>query len=104
MNRDDVLILARAGFTAEQIAALAAVNPAKPEPAEAPAAPAAAPAPAAPAAAAPAPDNVTAILEKLGVLTETIQANGINASRQPAPETADDILAAIIAPPKAVKE
>ena len=39
------------------------------------------------------------LLIKLGVLTDAIQANGIAQSRQPKQETADDILASIIAPP-----
>lgn len=100
VNANDVLTLAKAGFTAQQIAALSSLTgqpaPAEPQPAQPaqPAPPAPAPAP------APAPDNgVSAMLEKLGVLTEAIQANGLLNANQPKPQTTDDILAAIIAPP-----
>lgn len=97
MNANDVLTLAKAGFTAQQIAALSSLTgqpaPAEPQPAQ--------PQPAQPAPApVPAPDNgVSAMLEKLGVLTEAIQANGLLNANQPKPQTTDDILAAIIAPP-----
>ena len=92
VNANDVLTLAKAGFTAQQIAALSSLTgqpaPAEPQPAQ--------PQPAPPA---PAPDGVSAMLEKLGVLTEAIQANGLLNANQPKPQTTDDILAAIIAPP-----
>lgn len=95
MNANDVLTLAKAGFTAQQIAALSSLTgqpaPAEPQPAQ--------PQPAQPAPPAPAPDGVSAMLEKLGVLTEAIQANGLLNANQPKPQTTDDILAAIIAPP-----
>lgn len=91
MNANDVLTLAKAGFTAQQIAALSTLT-GQPAPAE--------PQPAPPAPPAPAPDGgVSAMLEKLGVLTEAIQANGLLNANQPKPQTTDDILAAIIAPP-----
>lgn len=94
VNANDVLTLAKAGFTAQQIAALSSLTgqpaPAEPQPAQ--------PQPAQPAP--PAPDGgVSAMLEKLGVLTEAIQANGLLNANQPKPQTTDDILAAIIAPP-----
>ena len=104
MTPDDILILAKAGFSADQIAALASVTkmqPAAPAttPAPAPAtAPAQTPAPA-PAPTPAAPDQTSEILRKLGVLTDAIQSSGIINSTQPAAETADDILAAIIRPP-----
>lgn len=95
VNANDVLTLAKAGFTAQQIAALSSLTgqpaPAEPQPAQ--------PQPAQPAPPAPAPDGVSAMLEKLGVLTEAIQANGLLNANQPKPQTTDDILAAIIAPP-----
>lgn len=97
MTRDDILTLARAGFTADQIAALASINAPAPQPAPAPApAPAQQPAP----APAPQPDHVAEILTKLGVLTDAIQSNGILGSNQPPAQTPDDILATIIAPSK----
>lgn len=101
VNANDVLTLARAGFTAQQIAALATVNqpaPAAPEQPAAPAQPVPAPAPAQPAAA-PSNDDVSAVLAKLGVLTEAIQSNGLLNANQPKQQTADEILAAIIQPP-----
>jgi hypothetical protein len=112
MTVDDILMLARRGFTAEQIAALAAVpttqaapapepDPAPVQPA-APAQPAPAPQPVQPQPAAP--DQTGEILRKLGVLTDAIQASAILQSQQPKQETADDILAAIIAPPIIKKE
>ena len=82
MTREDILTLAKAGFTANQIAALNNVGT---QPAPAPAAPAA------PAPAAPAEDPLTQILGAL-------QVNAINATQQPAVQTTDDILAEIINP------
>lgn len=110
MTPDDILVLAKAGFSADQIAALASVTKTQPAapattpapaPATAPAqtpAPAAAPAPA-PAPTQAAPDQMQEVLRKLGVLTDAIQSTGIINSTQPAEQTADDILAAIIRPP-----
>lgn len=97
MTRDDILALARAGFTADQIAALAAA----PAPATAPA-PAAAPAPVtAPApAAAPAADPMLQLMQQVGALTQAVQSSNLLNSQQPKPQTADDILAAIIRPPR----
>ncbi len=101
VNANDVLTLAKAGFTAQQIAALSSLTgqpaPAEPKPAPEPAQPA-------PAQPAPTDGSVTAMLEKLGVLTEAIQANGLLNANQPKPQTTDDILAAIIAPPNIKKE
>lgn len=107
MTTQDILTLARAGFNAQQIAALSTLaGQPSPAPATAPAAapataPTAAPAtaPAAAPATAPASDDVTAMLQKLGVLTDAIQANGLLNANQPKQQTTDDILAAIIAPP-----
>lgn len=111
MNVSDILALARAGFNAQQIAALSgaissapAAAPAEPAPAiPAPAAtsgPASAPAaPAAPAAAPAAPDATAEILKQLGIISTQLTTNNIMGSNQPAPQTADQILAAIIAPP-----
>lgn len=97
---EDILTLAKAGFTAQQIAALntLSVQPAPaptltPAPAPTPT-PAPTPAPAqTPAPApAPAPDPLTQILAQL-------QLNAVNATQQPAAQTMDDILAEIINPP-----
>ena len=110
-NNEDILILAKAGFNAQQIAALNMVGAA---PAPAPAAPApAAPAPAAPAPAAPetppAPAatqgaTVDDVLKSVKDLTQTMQNGFIMGAQQPKPVTAEDILANIINPPSPKKE
>ena len=84
MKTDDILALARAGFSAMQIAALAA------QPATPVATPVATP------AATPANNDpyLTAILS----LTSAVQANGILNSQQPAVQSTDDILASVINP------
>ena len=86
-SNEDILVLAKAGFNASQIAALNTVNaaPAAPAAPEAPAAPAAPATPAAPA------DPLSQILAQL-------QQNAINASQQPKVQTTDEILAEIINP------
>ena len=108
MELSDVIALARAGYTREEIAALntpVAPAPAAPAPAApAPAAPApAAPAPAAPAPAAPAPEAAPAWAEALNTsiaaLTQRITAINIGgAIPAQQPQTVDAILAEIIAP------
>ena len=122
-NNEDILILAKAGFSAQQIAALnmATTTPAQAAPAQAApaqaapaqAAPAqAAPAQAAPAQAAPAQAAPTAtqgatvddVLKSVKDLTATFQNGFIVGSQQPRPVTAEDILANIINPPSPNKE
>lgn len=102
MTKDEILTLARAGFTAAQIAALNSVNTAKPEPATPALAPATpAPAPATPAPATPAEDPaMTKLLEELTGIKSSIQNNNITNSNMPKAQSADDILASIINPPK----
>lgn len=90
MTKDEILTLARAGFTAAQIAALNSVNTAKPEPAT----------PATPAPATPAEDPaMTKLLEELTGIKSSIQNNNITNSNMPKEQSADDILASIINPP-----
>ena len=95
MTLNDVIILARAGFTRDDIIAITRVNsvtPAAPAtPAPAPAAPA--PAPATPAAPTPAPADWMVQMEQM------LQRHSIHQAEQPAPPSDDDILAAIINPP-----
>ena len=104
MEIKDIVALAHAGFTADQIAKLAAVPsaPAAPAP-EAPAAPAPAPAPAQVPGATipqtPAPDPMAALFAKIDALGSQVQAAALNATEQPKTETVDDILASIINPP-----
>lgn len=107
-NNEDILVLAKAGFTAQQIAALnnVTVTPAPapaPEPVPAPEpAPAPAPAPAAPAA--PQGATVDDVLKSVKDLTATFQNGFMLNSQQPKPVTAEDILANIINPPQPDKK
>ena len=93
MKLEDIVALAKAGYTSEQISQLATADsaPAKQEEAAQP--------PAEPAPPAK-PDPMEAMLAQLSQLTAAIQANAILSSTQPKQPTADDILASIIAPPK----
>ena len=126
MKYSEIITLAQAGFTAQQIAQIAQVETASQsapatQPAPAPAtqpspapAPQAAPAPAPQAAPAPAPqsapapapqaapDQLNAILAEMQTLKQTMQAqNRQNAELiPPTPQSAQDILTSIIAPPK----
>lgn len=88
MTNNDILILARAGFTAEQIAALNAI---KEEPEQQPA-----PQPA---------ENTDQILNAIKGLGSQIQSSNLQAAEQPVqPVTVDNILANIINPPEILKE
>ena len=117
MNVSDILTLAKAGFTAEQIGKLMQISAPAPGPAPGPApapAPAPAPVPApepapvpapVPAPApAPVPDNTQAqfdkVFKQIADLTGIVQRGNIADSRQPdsQPLTAEDVLAEIIRP------
>ena len=110
MNYSDIIALARAGFTAQQIAQMAQAEPAPApvtqEPAPAPVTQEPAPVKKEPAPVqqepAPAPDQFSAILAEMQTLKQTMQAqNRQNAELiPPAPQSAQDILSSIIAPPK----
>lgn len=105
---DDVLTLARAGFTAEQITGL--LQPAQqaaPETPEAPAQPEPQPAPQASPAqpeAQPAaqPDPYAKLMEELGQIKAQIQQSNRSQAQQPEAQqlTGDQVLANIIAPPR----
>lgn len=125
MNANDIIYLAKAGFSRQEIASImqmtgntpgpviqnaqtVAPTPVAPTPV-APAAPAA-PAPVAPATVAPAPvapaqqapqqlDFFNQLLGKIDGLTTTMQAQAIANSQQPAQPSEQDILAEIICPP-----
>lgn len=109
MKYSEIITLAQAGFTAQQIAQMAQVEmdsqPAPaPDPHPAPAtqpAPAPAPQPA-PAPVQQTPDQLSAILAEMQTLKQTMQAqNRQNAELiPPTPQSAQDILTSIIAPPK----
>lgn len=106
MEVKEILELTRAGFTAQQIAALVGMKEdaqdpapaADPEPAQDPA-PAADPEP----SQDPAPSNdprIDAISESLKELKQMITIGNINGSKQPPAQTVDDILAQVINPPR----
>ena len=102
MNYEDVVALAKAGFTADQIILMQHPQdpkPAEPVPAEpAPAVPAE-PAPAEPVQAA-APDLGKLITDGFAKLNETLVKTNLQQAQQPPQESVDDILASIINPPQ----
>ena len=90
-TQEDILVLARAGFTASQIGALNKVGTAPaPTPATIPAQTVA------PAQTIPPTYSANDTLDKI---LSAIQTNAINATQQPKAQTTDDILAEIINPP-----
>lgn len=107
-NNEDILILAKAGFNAQQIAALNMVGaqaPAqapvqapqpipdvKPEPAQQPI-PETKPEP------VPQGASIDDVLKSVEGLTKTFQNGFMMSAQQPQPVTAEDILAKIINPP-----
>ena len=109
-NNEDILILAKAGFNAQQIAALSAVG-AAPTPAPAPApqptptpTPQPTPTPTPQPTPTPAPATVDDVLKSVKDLTQTMQNGFILGSQQPKQPTAEEILANIINPPLPKKE
>ena len=114
MNYSDIIALARAGFTAQQIAQMAQAEQVPQEPAPAPVTQEPAPAPVpqvgqqepAPAIVQQTPDQLSAILAEMQTLKQTMQAqNRQNAELSPpTPQSAQDILSSIIAPPKKTGE
>lgn len=92
MTQNDILILAKAGFTAQQIAALSVTQvPAAPAAPATPAAPAAPVTPVTPAATAPLTyEQFQQELQKMALMGA--QQSGVV-------ETADSVLASIINPP-----
>ena len=95
MTQNDILILARAGFTAQQIAALSVTQvQAAPAAQSAPAAPAAPAAPTAPAAPLTY-EQFQQELQKMALM---------GAQQSGKVETADTILASIINPPTNIEE
>lgn len=104
-NNEDILTLAKAGFTAQQIAALNIVGTA-PAPTPAPAAPAPEPTPAPEPIPAPEPTPAPAqgatiddVLKSVEGLSKSFQNGYLLGAQQPQPLTAEDILANIINPP-----
>ena len=97
-NNEEILVLAKAGFTAQQIAALNVVGS---QPAPEPA-PATQPAPAPqPAPATAAPHSVDDVLTAISGLSASIQnANLLQAQMPTEQKTTETILASIINPIK----
>lgn len=109
-SNEDILTLAKAGFNAQQIAALNIVGTA-PAPAPAPEPPAPAPEPQPVPAPVPAPEPVPApapeppaasiddVLKAVAGISDAIKIGNLQNMQQPKPVTAEDILAEIINPP-----
>ena len=97
MNYSDIIALARAGFTAQQIAQMSQAEQVPQEPAPVPVQQEPTPAP-----VQQTPDQLSAILAEMQTLKQTMQAqNRQNAELiAPTPQSAQDILSSIIAPPK----
>lgn len=109
MNYEDIILLVKAGYTRDQIAAMQAPAP-TPAPAPAPTpAPAPEPAPAPTPAPAPAPeppkpqgieDLSQMLAAEFAKLNDAIVKANLQQAQQPPQESVDDILASIINPPQ----
>ena len=104
ININDVLDLARAGYNREEISALLSAAPKDPKPQDQkpqdPKPQDPKPQDPKPQDPQPAQPDMAALVARMEELTRTIQATNVLQSRQPAPETVDDILASIIRPPR----
>lgn len=94
MTQQEILTLAKAGFTAQQIAALSVVNATPQANASAPVAASAVQ----PQTVPTQTDPMTQLNQQIAQLTGMVQASNIAGAQQPQPETVDDILAQIINP------
>ena len=104
MNYEDIILLVKAGYTRDQIAAMQAPTP--PAPAE-PAQAAPAEPPAQPTLAEPAPPKPQGIEDlsqmlaaEFAKLNDAIVKANLQQAQQPPQESVDDILASIINPPQ----
>ena len=99
MNYSDIIALARAGFTAQQIAQMSQAEQIPQEPTPAPVPQEPTPVQQEPT---PAPDQLSAILAEMQTLKQTMQAQNRQSAEliPPTPQSAQDILSSIIAPPK----
>lgn len=103
MNYEDIILLVKAGYTRDQIAAMQAPAPTPaPEPTPEPA-PAPAPTPAEPQAQ-PKPQGIEDLSQMLAAefakLNDAIVKANLQQAQQPPQESVDDILASIINPPQ----
>lgn len=102
MNYEDIILLVKAGYTRDQIAAMQAPAPGSqepPKPAEPPAPPAQADPP-----APPKPQGLEDLSQMLSAefakLNDAIVKANLQQAQQPPQESVDDILASIINPPQ----
>mgnify|MGYP000624614670 CR=1 FL=1 len=97
MNYSDIIALARAGFTAQQIAQMAQAETAPVQQEQT-----TAPVQQEPATVQQTPDQLSAILAEMQTLKQTMQAQNRQSAEliPPTPQSAQDILSSIIAPPK----
>ncbi len=112
MSYEDIILLVKAGYTRDQIAAMQAPPapaepPVPPAPAEPPAPPAPAEPPAPPAPAEPEPpkprgleDLSQMLAAEFAKLNDAIVKANLQQAQQPPQESVDDILASIINPPQ----
>ena len=103
MNYEDIILLVKAGYTRDQIAAMQAPAPTPaPEPTPEPA-PAPAPTPAEPQAQ-PKPQGIEDLSQMLAAefakLNDAIVKANLQQAQQPPQESVDDILASLINPPQ----
>ena len=103
MNYEDIILLVKAGYTRDQIAAMQAPPaPAEPTAPPAPAGPPAPPAPAEPEP--PKPRGLEDLSQMLAAefakLNDAIVKANLQQAQQPPQESVDDILASIINPPQ----
>ena len=101
MNYEDIILLVKAGYTRDQIAAMQA--PTEPQVPPAPAEPPAEP-PAPPTPADPKPQGIDDLSQMLAAefakLNDAIVKANLQQAQQPPQESVDDILASIINPPQ----
>ena len=103
MNYEDIILLVKAGYTRDQIAAMQAPAQTAPtEPAQAAPEEPAPPAPAEPAP--PKPQGIDDLSQMLAAefakLNDAIVKANLQQAQQPPQESVDDILASIINPPQ----
>lgn len=103
MNYEDIILLVKAGYTRDQIAAMQA--PAEPPVPPAPTAPAEPPAPPTPTEQdPPKPQGIEDLSQMLAAefakLNDAIVKANLQQAQQPPQESVDDILASIINPPQ----
>jgi hypothetical protein len=100
MTIDDIIALCKAGYTKDDLAKLVTFDNAAPAAPAAPAAHAAPAAPTAPAAHAAHAQDADGIIAAINALGAQIKTMNIAATEQPKTQTAEDVLASIILPPK----